>query len=249
MTQELLDPEVQTVVAIVGRKGSGKSKLARYIAQTYPWDQIHIDLHGVDRPWQLDEQRKEGDPYYFDISDGVPDRWPEWKRPDEDDAVEIPMIAYYQPDAGSSDIIYDMDQVVKLAYVHTRCLLVVHEWGELGKVHRTPPFTRRVLSQGRGRQISLMMLMHRPANVDPMTFTQSDLVGVFQVPNKRDRETIANGIGWDIDDFSAAVQELPPYGYLLYDRRIGEPEEGKPDTRLLSYPPLSTTELKEIMHD
>lgn len=243
----MLDPMAQTIIAIVGRKHSGKSKLGRHLAATYPWDQIIIDFHGDDRPYQLDEERKPGQPYYWQINEEeVPDRWPEWKRPDDDDLIETPMILYCQPDAGAPDVVAKMDNLMKLALIHTRCMVLVHEWGELARVHRTPPNTRRVLNQGRHPQISLIMAMHRSHGIDTNTFSQADLVACFQVPNKSDRDTIADGIGWDRDDFTAAVNELPPYAYLLYDRRLPPPAPGQKDLRLLQYPPLSEEELKEV---
>lgn len=243
--ESFLDPDQQTIMAFVGRKHSGKSKLIRHVALSYPWDQIVIDFHGDDRPWQLDEERKPGEPYFWEVSeDDIPDRWPEWKRPSEDDSVEIPMVLYYQPDAGSTDSIWNCDNIMKLAYLHTRCLVIVHEWGVLAKVHRTPPFTSRILSQGRNKQISLMMAMHRSHGVDPMTFVQADLVATFEVPNRSDKETIADGIGWNRDDFIIAADNLPPFGYLLYDRR---PTENGQSPELLEYPPLSENELKEVM--
>ncbi len=246
-TEGLLSPDEQTVIAVVGRKHSGKSKLVRHIAASYPYDQIIIDYHGDDRPWQLDVERTPGMPYFWQINENeVPERWPEWKRPDEDDVAEVPMILYCQPDAGSSDVVGQMDELFKLAWLHTRCMVIVHEWGEQARVHRTPPYTRRVLNQGRNRQISLIMAMHRPRGVETNTFPQADLVAVFQVPIKGDRDLIADGIGWDRDDFSAGVNGLPPYGYLLYDRRLPPPVEGAPDRRLLEYPPLTPDELAEI---
>jgi len=232
-----IDPGEQTIIAIVGRKHSGKSKLARYLAATYPYDQVVIDLHGDDRPAELADR----DSGVVEISEAPP-KWPEHLR-----VEEKPLVLYFQPDAGSSTLQEDMDAALGLAYAHGRCMVTVHEWGALAVVHRTPPMTSRTLSQGRKRKTSLLMLMHRPHNVDELTFVQADMVICFEVPNKRDREKLANGIGWPPDDFEAALAELQPYEYLLFDRRIPRPEEGQPDLRLTSWPALSREELREVM--
>src|SRR6266536_366434 len=155
-----LDPSKQTIVAVVASKGAGKSKLLRYLASSYPYDQLHLDLHGVDRPAELGVK----DSGYVEIGD-VPAKWPEHQRPEGK-----PLVLYYRPDAGSPTLLEDMDQAVGLAYAHGRCLLLVHEWGELAKVRQTPPMTRRTLSQGRGRQVTLLLAMHRPYRVDLMTW-------------------------------------------------------------------------------
>jgi len=67
---------------------------------------------------------------------------------------------------------------------------------------------------------------------------QSDLVYVFELPNRADRETVADAIGWDRDDFHLAVSELPAHGYLRADTNENRPEGDEPDLRLVSCPPL-----------
>jgi len=90
------------------------------------------------------------------------------------------------------------------------------------------------------------MLMHRPHNIDGLTLVQADIVIILEVPKKADRERIADDIGWDQADFEAALDELPRWGYLQYDRRIPPPGPGEQDLRLLAYPPLSEAELREV---
>jgi len=235
----LLDPDSQTIGVIVGCKGSGKSKFARWVAGSYPYDQVHIDLHGLDEPAETAVK----DSGVVRI-DEVPARWPEHLRP----RPEMPLVLYWQPDAGSATLVEDVDEAVALAYTHGRTLLVIHEWGEHAQVHRTPPMTRRAVSQGRKRRVSMLLAMHRPVGIYKMTWTQADFVAVFEVPVKDDRKEIAEWIGWDVEDFHGACAEREPYGYLLFDRRIPAPQPGADDERLLSYPPLTPAELAEVLH-
>src|SRR6266536_469818 len=222
-----LDPSKQTIVAVVASKGAGKSKLLRYLASSYPYDQLHLDLHGVDRPAELGVK----DSGYVEIGD-VPAKWPEHQRPEGK-----PLVLYYRPDAGSPTLLEDMDQAAGLAYAHGRCMFLCHEAGELFRVHKTPPMSRRAMSQGRGRKVSMLLLAHRPHNLDPMVLVQSDVVICFEVPNPRDRDLIADGIGWPPEDFRLALAELPTYGYLLFDRRTPPPADGEQDMRLTSWEP------------
>ncbi len=233
-----INPAEQTIVAFIGRKKGGKSKLARHMAADYPYDQVHVDLHGDDRPPELGMQNSG----VVELTE-VPTRWPEHLRPEG-----RPLVLYYQPDAGSPTLIQDMDAAAGLAWRHGRCLLIVHEWGALALTHnqRERPFTSRVLSQGRKRQVSLFLLMHRPHNIDGLTLVQADIVICFEIPKRADRERIADDIGWDLADLEAALEELPRWGYLLYDRRIPPPGPGEQDLRLTSWPPLSEEELGEL---
>jgi hypothetical protein len=235
-----LDPSQQTIAAFIGRKHSGKSKLMRHMAASYPYDQVQVDLHGDDRPAEINVK----DSGVIEVSE-IPPRWPEHQRPDDG----RPMTVYYQPDAGSPTLIQDMDAASGLAWSRGRCLLVVHEWGALALAHnqRDRPMTSRVLSQGRKRKVSLFLAMHRPYNIDTLTLTQADLVFVFEVPRKEDQERIATDIGWNVDDFKLALKELGPYEYLCFDRRIPPAAEGEQDYRLTSWAPLSAEELAEVM--
>lgn len=241
-----LDPNVQTIGMVIGTKGSGKSKYLRYVAASYPYDQVIIDLHGVDEPAETGIK----DSGVVRI-DEVPTRWPEHLRP----KPETPLILYYQPDVGSPTLLEDMDAGSALAYTHGRTLLLVHEWGALGHVHKTPPATRRCLSQGRKRKVTMLLAMHRPVDIDRMTWVQADWVALFDVPVQDDQDIISKNIGWDTQDFRLAIQgalaedeRREPYDYLLFDRRIPRPRPGEQDDRLLAFPALTEEELRGVMH-
>lgn len=236
----------QVIAAFIGRKHTGKSKLARFLAATYPRDQVVVDLHGDDRPWQVDVK----DSGYVELGE-IPAKWPEHLRPEG-----RPLVLYYQPDAGSPTLVQDMDQAAGLAWAHGDCLLLVHEWGALALAHnqRERPMTSRVQSQGRKRKISVFEAMHRVHNVDTLTLVQADLIYVMAggVTRREDRQRIATDIGWDEVEFTLAYNELEPYGYLLFDRRPGlAPEDPakqftEEDLRLTKWPALTKDELEAV---
>jgi hypothetical protein len=217
-----LDPGKSTYCSFWGRKGSGKSELARFLFMSYPYDRLVIDpTHDVDL----------GDEKVDELQAPLPVRWP--ARADNERST-----LHYKPDAGSATYDDDLDRAVGLAYNHRRSLLWIDEGGELGSAHKTGPWFRRVLKMGRHRDLSLFVCDPRPVNVNPLILAQSDFVYVFDLPNPRDRERVAEMIGWDPKAFHDAVLGLPPHAYLRYDARAEDD-----DDRLIEFPPLPRSAL------
>lgn len=218
-----LDPRKPLFASLLGKKGSGKSILARLLFDSYPYDRVVIDVNGDDGP------AGEG----VITLDEPPARWPESQREDRE-----PMTLRYVPDAGSKTFVQDMDAVVGMAYAHGRCAVLIHEMGVLAEANKTPEHTRRALHQGRHRALTLIMCAPRPVTMDPLVIAQSDLVYVFKLPNPADRRRVADVIGWDPSDFDAAVNELGQHEYLRYDDSAPEPEPGQQNLKLLHFPAL-----------
>jgi hypothetical protein len=75
--------------------------------------------------------------------------------------------------------------------------------------------------------------------MDPLVLGQSDVMYVFELQTKPDRERIAGTIGWDLRAFDAAVLELGPHEYLRYDANEPKPDsEDDEDLRLIHFPAL-----------
>lgn len=207
-----LDSARSHFVAVVGRKGSGKSELCRRLFDSYPYDKVVIDVTGdVDVP---DAQP---------ITVPVPVRFPAPRREDE------PVVARFVPDMGQPTAIDEMDRVVGLCYQHEHTLVWVDEMGVLAEANKTPPHTRRALHMGRHRRLSLLQAMPRPIDVDPLVISQADWVYIFSLPNPRDRRRVADVVGFPPAELDAAVAGLPEFGYLRYDARAHE---------LVEFPPL-----------
>lgn len=225
----LLDPDKSVFISLFGKKGSGKSKLARVVFLSYPYDKAILDVNGTDKPEELDDPESG----YVQIQT-VPEEWP--------DSLRIegkPLVLYYSPDAGSDDFEENQDKFIGLCFKHGRMLILVHEMGILAPVHRTPKNTKRLLHQGRHKDLSALMCAPRPATMDSLVITQSNLVYVFKLPNPADRRRVADVIGWDPEDFDLAVRELEEHGYLRYDDSASE-ESGN---QLLSFPAIPEDEL------
>jgi hypothetical protein len=217
-----LDPSKPIHVACVGKKGSGKSVLARVLFESYPYDRLVIDTNGTIEPAED----------WLTLRKEPPETWP---APREDgERVTV----HFIPDPGSSTFEEDMDRAVGLAYSHQRTMLWVDEGGVLARSNQVPAHTRRALHQGRHRDLSQLWCAPRPITMDPLVLAQADLVYVFALPNPADRRRVAETIGWEPDDLDLAVRELGQHEYLRYDSLAEPPEAGEQDTRLLHFPAL-----------
>ncbi len=217
-----IDPGRSHFITIVGRKGSGKSMLAHRLFTTYPYDRVVADIHG--------DTVAKTSPYHVEaetLTAPLPWRLPELS------GDEGPHTWRFVPDASSPTYQDDLDRLVGLAFMHRRTCLWIDEVAELTTANKTPPHFRRALRQGRHRDLTLIMCEIRPQKIDPLVISQADYVYIFELPNPRDRQRVADTIGWEPKDFDAAVNGLPQHGYLRYDARAQEHDE-----RLVEFPPL-----------
>lgn len=220
-----LDPDAGFYIFACGKKGSGKSHLARRIFDSYPYDKLLIDPPRT----AIAQMRDEGVPMEVLEADMLPARLP---RPAETGEDGRPPVTYvFGPDMGSATAVDDMDRAVGLAHVHGLMCLWLNEFGAICNAHYTPPNLRRVLHHGRHQKMSLLMCCPRPMDIDGLGISQADAVAVFALPNPRDRERVAGEIGWPPQRFHQAAAALNPkrHDYLWYD-----------DTEMVLYhmPPL-----------
>lgn len=244
-----LNPHAAAIVAIFGRKGSGKSVLACAFGRVWPYDMVVIDVAGDDGPDPRPRER----PGTHDVHvirgtvDELPKRWPEHLR-----TGKRPMILRYVPDAGSPTELEDMDAMTGLAYAHSSkdrpAMLLVHEIGRVAPAGRTPPHMRRVLNHSRHQGLTLVACGPRTLTVDPLIISQADLVYVFELHQPGDRRRIAENIGWDPSDFDASVHDLGRFEHLRHDAREPKPEHpDDEDWRLIHLEPLPEDEVKAAL--
>lgn len=237
------------LIFLTGKKKSGKSVLAKVIFQSYPGDRVILDIAGDDGPFGPD---------VIDIRgnwEELPTSWPEYMRKYTDRGEPLPMTLRYAPDAGSPTLLKDMDAVVGLAMAHSRkitavepgapkdpsklgVLLLIHEIGVLTPVNKTQPHMRRLLMHNRHNGITALMCGPRPKAIDVLVLAQSDVVFAFELPNKKDREKLAEGIDWNVSEWDDAMLALGPHECLRYDANEMKPEPGQPDMRVLHFPAL-----------
>lgn len=202
-----LDPDKGGHVFVSGKKGQGKSVLARRLFDSYPYDRLVLDVTGD----LSDDFRDQGVPFVRLTGDTLPLTFPR-------DPEGHPVTAVLAPDMGDEATAMDqMDRALGLALDNRRTLVWVDEVGALTRAGRTPPNLRRALHHGRHRQLFLLLCGPRPIDVDPLCISQADVVATFKTPNPRDRARIAENIGWPPARFDQAVNALQTHEYLWFD--------------------------------
>jgi hypothetical protein len=235
-----IDPATGVVIVCLGKKRSGKSKMALLWFESYPYDRVVIDFNGTDGPHHAapGEQLVE----LHGTADELPKKWPEELREDGKR-----MTLRYHPDMGSATFLEDVDAVVGMAYRTGKVCILIHETGLIAKSTKTPAHVLRMLQSNRHRQLTVLLCAPRPLTMNPLVLGQADLVYVFELPNKADRETVADAIGWERDDFALAVTELGPHEYLRADTNENRPAtEGDPDLRLVHCPALPAEQVAAL---
>jgi hypothetical protein len=234
----LLDPDTSNFILCVGKKGSGKSILAEHLFLQYPYDRLVIDPTR-DLYTKRDQVRRE----CRVLRDPVPQHFPRMRVEGSGDKrasyIYCPNFRSSEdPRAAERSAIIGMDKVAGLAYDHGRCLLWVDEIGKLTKWNSIPPNMSTVLEQGRHRDLTVIFCGPRPVTIDRRVIQQADIIYVFRLSNKADREAIADNIGVERMEFEAAYRELGQYECIRIDDRLDHDDED----RLLILPPLTNVQ-------
>lgn len=233
-----IDPSVGVVMTFLGKKRSGKSKMALLWFESYPYDRVVIDINGTDGPHHPSGPHDQLVELHGTV-DTLPRKWPEHLREYAEDGRPKRMTLRFHPDMGSPTFLEDVDAVLGLAFRTGRVCVLIHEAGLVAPSNRTPPHMKRMLQSNRHRQLTCLFCAPRSKTMDTLVLGQADLVYVFELPNGDDRDTVADAIGWDRTDFRLAVQELGAHEYLRADTNENKPAtEGEPDMRLVHFPAL-----------
>lgn len=203
-TDELgrIDPNKPTFVFVCGKKGSGKSELAKMLFRSYPYDRLCIDPTHDCQDLGPDVETIDELPSHFPV---------------DDDGARVSL--RYIPDPGSPTYADDLDRGVGLAlyHPHKRCFLHADEIVDLTTANKTGPHMRRALSFGRHKGLSAAFCNPRAKDINPLIISQADFVYVFKMPHPLDKERVAACIGYPPQEFADHVDALGKYEYLRYD--------------------------------
>lgn len=208
-----VDPDMNQIMLVIGRKGSGKSVFARELVRGWPYiDKFVIDPTGDADP---------GDDIGTVTLHKLPSELPVPSKRGEF------TVTRWVADPRSATYREDLDRAVGLALFpkKRRVLLWVDEAGEVFPANRLGPNARTLLQQSRHWYTSVVMCCPRPINIDPLCVSQADRVVIYDLPHPRDRERVAAAIGIEPRVLSAELDATRGRGehwYLLYDARAHE---------------------------
>lgn len=213
-----IDPDASPVfVAIVGRKGSGKSEFLRSYVRSWPYDALVIDPtkdfdpgHRFTRPWPggrswpppSEEDERIGHRRYR----MVPDRLEDGHR-EKVDAAVLACHQYPEPTLVAID--------------EARYLLASDE-----KLLRG---TDVVLNEGRHGPTFLLVANPRAVGMRPLFMHQADMIVAFDLSNQEDVERVAGHADMAPRDLDDAIRNLETTegpngervtGFVLIDKRI-----------------------------
>jgi hypothetical protein len=205
-----IDPDANTIVLAVGRKGSGKSVLARELFLGWPnVDRLVIDPTG------------DADPGEGAVTlTTIPKQLPERRRGGP------PILARYVANPAAPTYHDDLDRALGLAlYPKGRRVLVwIDEGGEVFPVNPGPN-ARTLLHQSRHWNASAIIACPRPKDIATLVPAQADYIAIFDVPSPHDRQRLAETMGWPPAKLNAALEDCTRRGahwFLLFDARAHE---------------------------
>jgi len=201
----LLDPTLSSLILLVGRKGSGKSVIARNLYRSYPFDKLAVDVNGDAEPGPDAELIRAPLPRFPIGEDGRPRN------------------LHYRADPGSATYRDDLDRAIGMALypADLLCMVWLDEIGEVTTGNTTPPHLRRLLMQSRHHgPCSALMCGPRPKDINPLCVSQADRIYIFDLPNPMDRQRLAENMGYPPARLNAELEETLRRGkfwHLMYD--------------------------------
>lgn len=218
-----IDPTKPTIITILGRKRSGKSVLAAGFWDSYPYDEIVLDV-------TRDAIVGPGCQYISTL----PAKFP---APNTSAGLTRTKLVF-QPDPGSDTYADDLDKAVQLALTNPRkrCQVWIDERGEF--TVRPGPGMRRALQQSRHWGLSILSCGPRALGFDPLLLSNADYLFLFDLPGIHDRRRVAETIGVDEGPLSQAIFALPQHGFLMWDAA---------HRTMIEYPPLPADYVRRLM--
>ncbi len=202
-----LDARRSLHVIVLGRKYTGKTELAYHLWSTYPYDGMVIDPNG---DIAVDDDVE-------DLAGPIPSRWPSWPAEELGHKPKRRRL-HYVPDFTDPAYADEIDRAVGLAFAHPRTGLLVDEAHEAfpAALMEKRPHARRALRHSRHRQLTMILATPRALTIDPLCISQADMGYFFKLPQRSDRQRVAENIGWDPRVFDEANQALGDHEYLRW---------------------------------
>lgn len=209
-----IDPDGSPVfTAMFGKKGFGKSFLARRYFDGWPYDRVVIDPNNdLEIPGAITYRGK------------APEAWP--------DEVEGFVTIRFVPDLRmpKRELDAELDRMLMLAFYNRGhppagegsglpCMLWVDEIVKVAKSNSTLPAMDLILHQGRHQGLFCLFCGPRPMVIDPLVISQSDLVFLFRLKGVADRKRISETTGLSPAEVEG-LMTLPERYFDVYVDRL-----------------------------
>lgn len=206
-----INPSLPIIVSAWGKARSGKSYLNRMLFDSWPYDRLVIDVNGNALDSSHPSEKITGD---------LPGKFP--PAPAMVGERTKARSLWYRAHPGSATFRDDLDRAVGVALYPQdhRTLLWAGEVGNITPNGRAGPHMQTLLMQYRHYNVTALFDGPRPMNVPTLMLSQSRFVAVFRLPNARDRERIAEEIGFPAKEFHRECFQTWRRGehdFLLWD--------------------------------
>lgn len=189
-----------TIVAVIGRKGTGKSTLTAEILKRCDREFI-FDTAG-DHTWVPDRFNSldEAWVYIFDCS-----------------ADPRPFIGSYTPESDDEDSLQtDFAEICRAVWESGNLTFVVEELPMLSSPQWAPPRFDRIVRLGRHRAINVLYTGQRASECPRRVTAATDVFVLFHTSEPADLDRIAERCGPETADL---VSKLGDHEFLVYDVR------------------------------
>lgn len=106
-----------------------------------------------------------------------------------------------------------LEPYLKIIAAHGKqCLVAVDEVGELGDAWHCDPRLHKWAHYGRHRGLTLVWCARRPQEVAPVLRSQADVLYVFRMTDRLDRDKVKDRMGSAVDE----LKTLPQYTALIW---------------------------------
>lgn len=205
------------VSVFFGRKGTGKTELARYLWSLF-------------RPWRICIDVKE------DLADKLPGV-PTVDSPGEIVGLQTVRVVPPHPD---DERFYD--ELFGIAFKHGDVCIWWDELDAATSPNRIPQAAKIYVVRGRSRRCGLLGCTTRPANTHPAFLSQADHVFVHKLRHRLDIDAISRHFDIPPDQLIDALDDLDDFGFLHFDTAAGELESSEP----VHDPDALTAELSKL---
>lgn len=175
---------------IVGRTGSGKTQAALFLLSLMDYDE---------RPWVILDYKGEGNIAQIPGAQVIPLRADLWKLE--------PGIYIVRPQLFEAALV---EKFLWDIWKRENIGLFVDEGYMLPE--RSDAF-RAILTQGRSKKISVILLTQRPVEIDRFAISEADYFQIFHLNDKQDRKRVAEYVPYDFEKEA----KLEAFNSIWYD--------------------------------